>query len=142
MLHEITISAPPDRVFEALTTGDGLSSWWTGDSEAEPEEGSIAVFGFGGRATVFRMRVDELVAGSLVCWACVGDVEEWQGTHLRFELAPTAEGDTRVRFTHGGWQSTDGMFAMCNTTWGALMIRLKEYAEGRSSGPFFTGRAD
>jgi uncharacterized protein YndB with AHSA1/START domain len=44
--HEINIQAPPQRVYEALTTQKGLQSWWTSDTEALPEVESIAVKGF------------------------------------------------------------------------------------------------
>ena len=56
--HFITIQAPPERVFEALTTQKGLQSWWTDDTSAEPRLGSVAEFRFNRGALVFRMKVD------------------------------------------------------------------------------------
>jgi uncharacterized protein YndB with AHSA1/START domain len=138
MLHQIEIEAPPERVFEGLATGAGLQGWWTGDAVAEPNAGSVVELGFYGRSTVFHMRVDELVPGKTVRWTCVGDAEEWAGTHLRWDLKETDMG-TEVRFVHGGWTSTDGWFATCNTTWGELMYRLKDWAEGEEPGPHFEG---
>jgi uncharacterized protein YndB with AHSA1/START domain len=142
LLHEITIKASPERVYEAIVNQQHLRRWWTPDSQAEPKADSVAVFGFFNHTVVFRMRIDELVAGRRVAWSCLGDRAEWGGTKLSFEVAAVADGATRLRFTHAGWIKTSGDFAPANTTWGALMVRLKDYVEGRNPGPFFTGRAD
>lgn len=138
MLHQIQINVPPAKVYEALTTQTGLQSWWTGDCVAQPEVGSIAEFGFNHHATVFRMRVGELAANQRVVWECLGNVEEWLGTRLTWELQPQ-ESATILCFKHGNWRSTEGWFAMCYSTWGALMHRLKDYAEGKNPGPQFAG---
>lgn len=143
MLHEVRVDAPPGAVFYALTNEEGLAGWWTADVEAEPRAGGTALFGFGDRSTVFEMDVDELVEDERVRWTCMGRSEEWEGTELRWDLVADDGGtETAVRFTHADWQSTDGAFRTCNSTWGALMHRLKDYAESGKPDPFFSGRAD
>jgi hypothetical protein len=48
VLLEVPISAPPERVYQAITEQAGLASWWTPDvSKAEPRIGSVAEFRFG-----------------------------------------------------------------------------------------------
>lgn len=133
--HEIHVAARPEAVIDAITTQDGLRAWWTSDSVAEPRVGAVAEFGFGERSTVFRMKVTALSA-ERVEWACVGDVDEWEGTTLRWQVQPDDDG-CLLRFTHAGWRSEDGMFATCNTTWGELMYRLRDHVEGRQPGPLF-----
>ena len=54
-----------------------------------------------------------------------------------FRLEPVQEG-TLVRFVHSGWRDRSEYFTSCNTTWGALMFRLKAAAEGKAPGPLFT----
>jgi len=147
LLHEVHVEAPPSAVDYALTTEDGLAGWWTVDVEAEPEEGTTALFGFGDRRTVFEMDAAELVEDELVRWECTGRPDEWAGPELTWELSgdegTTSDGGgTDVLFTHANWDSTDGRFRICNSTWGALMYRLKGYAETGEADPFFTGRAD
>ncbi len=134
MHHEIQIDAPPEKVYEAITTQNGLRSWWTGDSVAEPRVGSIAEFGFYNRMIVFRMRIEELTPGKRAVWACLGDHDEWKGTRLTWEISGK-DGKTFLHFTHGNWRSTSSFFASCNSTWGELMYRLKNYTEGRAPGP-------
>ncbi len=139
ILHRITIDAAPDRVFDALTVSEGLQSWWTQDSNATLEIGSVAVFKFIQGTIVFRMRVEELVSGKRVAWLCQGDPQEWEGTQLTWELESTESGGTDLRFAHKGWASTEGEYPRCNTTWGHLMHLLKAYAEGEPVEPHFSG---
>ena len=136
ILHQVTIDAKPQQVYEALTTQKGLSSWWTVDTEAVPELGSTAIFGFYDRSVVFRMRIEELIPSVEVRWSCVGDDPEWTGTKLSWILS-NENNSTKVSFSHTDWRSIDGVYRMCNTTWGQLMQNLKEYVEIRKVNPYF-----
>jgi len=137
ILHRIVIAAPPEKVFQAITTADGFKGWWTDDVRAEPRVGSVAEFGFFKRETVFRMQIDELEAPIRVRWTCVGGPPEWVGTRIGWRLEPAKDGGTVVRFAHAGWRAIDGDFAPSNTTWGHLMHHLKWHAEGEDWGPHF-----
>ncbi len=137
ILHYITIQAPPEQVFEAITTQEGLQGWWTDDTVAEPRVGSVAEFGFYNRAVVFRMKVEALEPAKRVRWNCIGGPEEWIGTEITFALAPAEGGGTGLHFDHAGWRYAEGEYRGCNTTWGHLMFYLKQYAESEAPGPFF-----
>lgn len=139
ILHRITIQAPPERVYEAITTTEGLRNWWTREASARPEEGSVAVFKFAGGRVVFRMRIDGLEPGRRVVWTCIGDWEEWPGTQVQWELEPDGKGGTVLHFAHRGWASTGKEYPVCNATWGHLMHLLRDYAEGRQVEPPFPG---
>jgi hypothetical protein len=85
---------------------------------------------------VFRMRIDELVPGKRVVWSCLGDQPEWSGTTLTWTIS--RENDVSVlRFTQR-WKAMTDMVAICNSTWGELIYRLKDYVEGRNPGPHWT----
>lgn len=137
MHHEIQTDASPEKVYEAVTTPDGLRSWWTADSVAEPLVGSVAEFGFNNRSTLFRMRIEELKPKQRAVWECVGDDKEWKGTRLIWDISEK-DGKTVLHFVHGNWRSRSPYFAVCNSTWGELMYRLKDYVEGRAPGPRWT----
>ncbi len=136
MHHQIRIAAPVEDVYSALTHGSGIRRWWTGNCLAEPRIGSMAELGFSSGQVVFRMRVDELDPNEKVVWTCLGDVDEWVGTRLTWELVPVDD-STELRFTHAYWRSIAGSYPLCNSTWGALMFRLRDYLEGRNPGPLF-----
>jgi uncharacterized protein YndB with AHSA1/START domain len=46
--HVFSVSARPDRVFGALTSGEGQSGWWTTKVAVERHVGGHVRFTFGG----------------------------------------------------------------------------------------------
>ncbi len=132
--HQIAIKSTPEKVYAALTTEIGLRQWWTADVKAEDKVGGKAEFGFDQRATVFRMKIVKLNPGKEVIWSCQGDNREWAGTRLIWKIS--GEGSvTVVRFTHRGWKAVTELYAICNSSWGELMHRLRDYVEGKNPGP-------
>jgi len=91
--------------------------------------------GFFNRATVYSVQLVRS-APSETEWFCKSG-KEWEGTRLRFQLSET-KGQTLLRFTHAGWEADTDYFVSCNTTWGALMFRLKALAEGKPTVPLFS----
>jgi uncharacterized protein YndB with AHSA1/START domain len=132
--HLVLIEAPPEKVYAALATSGGLSSWWTADSRADAKAGGTAEFGFDKKSVVFRMSIEKLDPGREVVWTCRGDNPEWVGTTLSWRIEPD-DGGSRLRFAQSGWKAMTDMVAACNSTWGELMYRLKGYAEGKNPGP-------
>ncbi len=80
------------------------------------------------------MIVEKLDPGKQVVWTCHGDHPEWNGTTLTWNIA-REDGVSMLRFTHSGWKSVSDFCATCNSTWGELMYRLKDYVEGKNPGP-------
>lgn len=136
--QELVLQASPARIFEAITTRDGITSWWTDDATAADKVGAVAEFGFFNHSMIFRMRVDELAPAARARWTCVGGPDEWMGTQVLFEISPAASGATHLRFTHSGWRAEDGMYPSATSTWAQIMPHLKAYLEGKPGGPYFT----
>jgi len=132
--HYLTIQAPVDKVFRAISTQDGLRGWWTDGATAEPKEGTHAEFRFGDRYHN-KMLVRRLDSPKRVEWECLMGDEEWMGTTFVFELEPHAEG-TAVRFEHGKWRKMTDFFASCNYNWGYYMRSLKLFCETGQGTPF------
>jgi uncharacterized protein YndB with AHSA1/START domain len=140
-MHEIPIQADPRKVYEAWTTREGLRSWWTAGSEVSNQVGGENVFSFDRGSVKFHFRIDEQVPGQRVLWTGVpGDLmpDEWIGTKIDVHISKLPDGRTRLRFTHAGWKSIEGAFAVCTTTWGELMYRLRDHCEGKDRGPLFS----
>ena len=66
ILHQITINAPKDKVYAALSTVDGLAGWWTSTTKGESAPGKTLEFRSGDSVT--KMRVEELDEGNPVAW--------------------------------------------------------------------------
>lgn len=139
ILQRIAIAATPEKILPLISTTDGFRAWWTADVDAKPEKGNVNRFRFHGGAVEFPFRVDE-ISPSRVSWTCVEGPKvppEWLGTRVAFDLLPAASGGVDLRFAHTNWREADGNYAMCNTTWGDLMHRLRDAAEGNGRGPYF-----
>jgi uncharacterized protein YndB with AHSA1/START domain len=137
LMHSVTIDAKPDKIYEAISTGEGLASFWTSDSEAEPRVGSIARFGFGGPE--LEMKVEELKPRELVRWSTYAGFPGWNGTTVTWEIVPSTDGAQEVRLSHSGWAADmpQAELASVNYTWGRIAGRLKKYAETGKPAPFF-----
>ena len=132
--HQVPIDADPAKVYAALSTSDGNRGWWTADSRVEQKVGGKAEFGFDKRGMVFRMSVDKLTPGKEVVMSCHGDHPEWDGTKLTWTIANDGD-QTFVRFTHSGWKSMTEFCASCNSMWGNLLFRLKQFVESGRPDP-------
>jgi uncharacterized protein YndB with AHSA1/START domain len=139
-IHEITVTASPAKIHAAWASHAGLIAWWTAHAQVAGEPGGVHVFEFDGGAVRFHFRIDELAPDHIHWTGVAGDrmPGEWIGTTIDVRIAPLAGGKTRLRFTHGNWASGDGAYATCNTTWGELMYRLRDWCEGKGSDPLFT----
>ncbi|MGN6494962.1 MAG: SRPBCC family protein [Agriterribacter sp.] len=146
--HELLINASAETVYKALVTQEGLSAWWTPQTEAEPEINSIARFTFG--SGYFKeMRIINLAPNNQVEWICIAGAEEWVGTTISFQLE-SADRETLLRshpeltdqvqqqdggygtvliFCHNDWKGYTPMYAECNYTWGRFLRSLKLFCE-------------
>ena len=131
--HAVQIAAPAATVSPLVSTGEGLAKWWAEDMTKRPD-GTIDL-GFFNRATVYSLRPQKISIPSEAEWLCVSG-KEWNGTIILFRLSES-NGQTLVQFVHAEWASETEYFTSCNTTWGALMYRLKAVAEGQPARPFF-----
>jgi len=137
LLHSVPVDASPKKVYDAVATQEGMRSWWTRDTQMETRVGGKAEFGFDRRGMVFRMVVDALEPGKRIRLSCSGDHPEWAGTTLEWKIEPSSNGAV-LNFIHRGWREITPFAASCNSTWGELMYRFKNYVEGRKPGPHWT----
>ncbi|WP_316809910.1 SRPBCC domain-containing protein [Pedobacter heparinus] len=132
--HRLLIEAPAEKVYAALTTQGGLAGWWTPETTAKAETGSVSRFAFG--PTYFKeMKIEELKPYSRVKWLCLHAYEEWIGTTLTFELEPHARGSILL-FHHDGWAAYTPEFASCSYDWALFFRSLKSYCETGKGFPY------
>ena len=133
ILHRIGIKdATPQRVYDALTTVDGLAGWWTDDTKGSSEVGGTLEFRFlpGG----FDMQVIDLKPGKQVTWRVVDGPGEWIGTTVDWHLRQ--DGDyTIVLFKHEGWSEQVEFMHHCSTKWASYLLSLKSLVETGQGAP-------
>lgn len=130
--HNVVIKATPEKIYEAVTTQEGLASWWAKQTTAKAEMGFVNTFTFG----EFRneIKVTKLIPDNEVKWECIDSIEEWIGTTISFNLEEK-EQKTLLRFTHGDWKEVSDIFAGCNYNWALFMKSLKLYCETGTGSP-------
>jgi uncharacterized protein YndB with AHSA1/START domain len=139
-----TVDAPPEQVYTALATQEGLAGNWTDQLDVPEETGGIARFGFGPDwAKTLELRIDALEPARRVEWTPVGGFPGWLGTSIAWRLEPAEEAGTTVHFEHTGWQDeqADGEMAMCGYTWAMIIERLAVQASRGERAPYFTADA-
>jgi uncharacterized protein YndB with AHSA1/START domain len=134
--HQIRISAPPDRVYEAISTRDGVAGWFSANLDGTIGVDGEALLKATGHEP-FRWRFTELSPGSRLRWECTQGPGAAAGTAATFSLSPTADGRTQVDLDHDGFGESDPALATCNTLWGILLGHLKTYAETAVPSPAF-----
>jgi uncharacterized protein YndB with AHSA1/START domain len=130
--HNIVIKASPEKIYQAITTQEGLSNWWAKQTMAKPELGFVNVFTFGDSRN--DMKISKLITNSSVEWTCIDSIEEWIDTKVTFDLEEK-EGKTLLRFSHSGWRNLTDTFAECNYHWGKFMTSLKSLCETGTGTP-------
>src|SRR5689334_18422765 len=121
ILHRIGILGPsPEPVFEALTTVEGLSGWWTVDTSTRDDLIEFRFPPIGG----MDIEVVETVRPVRVVWRVVDGPEEWIGTTITWDLQQDDD-YTIVLFAHRGWVEPVEFMYHCSTKWASFLMSLK-----------------
>jgi len=132
--HEFPINASPSRVFDAISTADGLDSWRTKTCEGTPVQGSEYRLGFGPendcRAVVSNCTRDsefELTFNKADA--------DWQNSRISFRLTPD-NGKTSISFRHVGWPEMNEHYKISCFCWAMYLRLLKRYVETGETVPY------
>jgi hypothetical protein len=132
--HRVGIRAARDDVLDALTTLDGVRSWWSRDAEGDAAAGGELRFRFGRPEPRLVLHVDE-ASPDVVAWRCCHGPDEWLGTTMTFAISEDA-GEVALLFTHAGWREAVPFEAHCSTKWAFFLLGLKSLLEGGQGTPF------
>lgn len=132
---QFDVEADPASVRQALTTRDGLASWWSARVDS-PSEARWDVW-FPDVPQPFELDVarDD---PERVEWRVGEFPPPWQGTSIRWDLAANPEGPgTRLVFSHRDFEPTNPVIPVVTPAWAQIILRLKGYAETGTPDPFF-----
>ena len=127
--HAIKVAAPRDRVFKALTDTAELAKWHYGPVEGEVAVDAV-VYMNAKPGMRFGWKTTELVDGQRVAQVSV-EGPGATGKQVTFDLSDTDAGDTLVELSDGEWDEGDAHTPFCNTHWGGVLHRLKNFVESR-----------
>ncbi len=125
--HLFHIDASKQNVFKAISSIEGLRSWWTIQTKGDANiEGTIQ-FDFG-ETIGPKMKVIKLEPDHEVIWKCVASNHGWVD-HTFVFLLDEHDGKTRVQFEHNGWKEQNEFYGICNFSWGRYLLSLRKYCE-------------
>lgn len=154
--HQIAILVPAQRVYEALSSAEGISTWWDKQTPVQTDQGLVLEHDPGPKHGVVRFRVVKLIPSQYVEWECISrhsaesPASAWTGTHFTFEIseresaASTAERDcaanpkdikhiTTVDFRQSGYDAESKFAGFNNFAWGQVLNSLKGVCESRNA---------
>jgi uncharacterized protein YndB with AHSA1/START domain len=141
IVESIDIAATPECVFRALTDPEALVAWW-GDAASYPATHWEMDLRVGGK---WLSRWKNLADGSE--FELGGEILEVRAPHLlvvswwddrypgldlttvRYEVERLANGGSRVRVTHSGFDGARADFDDYNGGWSMVLSKVRTYAE-------------
>jgi uncharacterized protein YndB with AHSA1/START domain len=124
--HLLNINAPVSKVYEALTTINGLANWWTKQTSGSAGTGGIIQFRFGEMGSDMKVIASE--PDKSVTWECVDGFPDWVGTKITFKLTSIDE-KTKLQFEHSDWKEDNEFFAGCSFSWARYMESLRQLCQ-------------
>ena len=140
---DLLVAAPAAKVFEALTTQQGIQSWWTTYSEVGTAVGEHITVRFG--STFKVMQIETLFPATEVRWRVVdahlvvpglARTNEWLGTTIVFQLVPQSDTVTRLALEHIGLTPEVECYDICSQGWAQFLGSLKAYLETGKGSPY------
>ena len=128
-------------MYEALTTADALSKWWTTKVTVEEGTGGLIRFTFHSDFHP-EMKQTALEPNLLVCWTCIAVHPNWQNNTFEFTLTER-NSETLVQFVQEYVQElSDETYGTYNFNWGYYLNSLKLLCETGTGTPFVPPSSD
>lgn len=134
--HLVTINAPIDKVYHAVSTQQGVRDWWTAGAHIEEKVGGTLEFTFGESNYYNKMRMEAMKQSNYIEWLVVESDPEWLNTRIKFEMEEPEPGKTQLRFMHEGWADTTDFYGQCSYHWGHYMSSIKKLCETGEGMPY------
>lgn len=129
------IAAEPATVTAALTTIEGITSWWSDTATGDPAaDGGDLEVSFPDVPQPFHFRVDR--DGDQLAWETQAFPPWWADTTISWAVRPGEESGTALLFEHGGFDPDADIVPIVTPAWAGIIERLKRYAETGQQDPF------
>jgi uncharacterized protein YndB with AHSA1/START domain len=137
MFHQVQTDADAKSAYDAITTHEGITGWWTSRAEVPPAAVGAAVRPrFPDMPVGHDLRVVRLVEPTAVAWRCVAGPPGWVGTEIAWNVEPLDRGSV-IRLDHTGWAEVDDMFRIVTVGWAQMLLSLKAYLDSGERRPVF-----
>ena len=137
----LRIQAPPRKLYEAVSTVQGLKGWWSDNTDVE--NGDITVR-FSGK-NFQTLRLLDITPEKTVVWDWIAQyipqegttqTDEWVGTRVSFEIRANPDGSSVLSFTHIGLTPQLICYGKCVGGWDHYLKSLQAYCETGRGTPY------
>ena len=122
------------RVFDAVSTPNGLNAWWTQTATGVPAVGAPFELGFGA-GYHWRAVVTKAFAPVSFELQLTSSDADWDNTLVGFDLAPHETG-TWVQFYHKGWPASNPHYRISSHCWALYLRVLRRHLEAGETVPY------
>jgi uncharacterized protein YndB with AHSA1/START domain len=130
------IDADATTVYRAISTSDGVRSWFTSDAQIGEGPGAYHRLTFPAVPACWELRVDRAEEPRTLTLSVVVGPPHWMNTTMTYEIVDRPEGGVVLNFDHSDFDSVDGVREW-TIGWATKMLSLRKYAETGVSDPFF-----
>lgn len=133
----VRVKAPAEVVFDAVTTVEGLSAWWSPVTGSALTGGELR-FPMVADQPPLLVRVDRTTRPTTVRWTVTECtfMEDWVGTRPTFTITPLDDCTCELTFEHRGLNDELECKDMCSRSWDHFVrTSLLELAEGGPGAP-------
>jgi len=133
----VRIDAPAGAVFDAVTTTEALSAWWSQVTGSGMTDGELR-FPMVADHRPLLIHVDEATRPTTVRWTVTECtfMDDWVGTHPTFTIMPIDNGSCELNFEHRGLSDRLECKDMCSRSWDHFVgTSLRELAESGTGAP-------
>ena len=133
----VRVKAPADVVFDAVTTPDKLTAWWSPVTGSGLTGGELR-FPMVADQPPLLVYVEEATRPWTVRWVVAECtfMEDWVGTRPTFTITATDDGFSEIDFEHLGLSDELECRDMCGRSWDHFVgTSLRELVEGGPGAP-------
>jgi uncharacterized protein YndB with AHSA1/START domain len=136
--RRVAFRAPPEQVFDAIATIDGLRAWWTTIVSGSAANGGDIRFEFEGLDEHIIMHVETATRPKSIRWTCVEhtELDDWNATKIAFEVAPRGAEGCELSFRYLGLTPKFECYEMCEGGWDHFLASLVAYVDDGQGTPF------
>lgn len=127
IFHHFLVNTSVDRVFETISTPDGLDKWWAKKTTGKSRVGETFHFFFEPDYN-WTAIVSKYIPYEEFELTMQTSDDDWKGSKVGFRLKNRNK-VTEVKFYHTGWREDNEHFRMSNFCWAMYLRILKRYLE-------------
>ncbi len=132
--HELRIATTPSKIFQAISTQQGMQSWWPKIAGSNYELSSEVRLFFSEEYD-WTAEVIAVEENRFIYFAMIKADADWTETTLKFDIAEQDD-FCLLSFSHQNWKELNHHFKRTNYCWAFYLKMIKDYTEHNIVVPF------